>query len=101
MGVQVRTMVPGRCVGFSLGIPFFLTELRCFSRSVQPMLTSDDEFLAPISTSTINHWEAAHSIAVKYDRSVLENWKDELEKCLIIVSSCSHVSWRVNLRRVN
>ena len=64
------------------------------------MLTSDDEFLPRISASTIDHWEVAHSIAVKYDRNVLEKWKDELEKCLIIVSSCSRVSW-IHLQRVN
>jgi hypothetical protein len=63
-----------------------------FLLSVQARLTSGGEFLTPISTAIIDHWEAAHGIAVKYDRGVLENWKDELEKCLIIVSSFSPVS---------
>ena len=88
-GVQVRIMVSGRyAVGFSLGTPL-LTKLHCFLLSVQAGLTSGDEFLTPILTSTIDHWEASHRIAAKYDRGVLENWKDELEKCLIIVSPFS------------
>ena len=91
-------MVPGQCVGFSLPL---LTELHCFFLSVQARLTSGDDFLTPISTSILDHWEAAHRITANYDRSVLENWRDELEKCLIIVSSCCRISWRLHIRCVN
>jgi hypothetical protein len=69
-----------------------LTELHCLFISVQAKLASGGDFLTPISTSKIDQWEAARSIADKHDRGVLENWKDELEKCLIIVSSCYRVS---------
>jgi len=51
----------------------------------QARLASGNEFLAPISIT--NHWEATHKITQKYDKGFMENWKDELEKCLIIVSA--------------
>ena len=85
---------------FPLEFLTLLTELHCFFLFVQARLASGDDFLTPISTSKSDHWEAARSIAAKHDRGVLENWKDELEKCLIIVSSCYRVSW-IHLQRVN
>ena len=55
------------------------------SPPAQERLTSGNEFLAPISIT--DHWEVAHKITRSYDKGFMENWKDELEKCLIIVSA--------------
>ncbi|KIM41791.1 hypothetical protein M413DRAFT_138152 [Hebeloma cylindrosporum] len=55
-------------------------------------MISGEEFLTPIPMSNIDwHWEAVSRIAIQHDIGMLKKWKDELEKCLVLVRYFSRI----------